>query len=130
MKPHRRQWSNDEKTYILDQFRVKLWEPSSGPEVNETKIDFECEMVVCEVNAFLRTDEDYTEESFCWLNDQCKYTDSDRYSILQHNFQRRNGEFYRSQLLHSEENIIFTKNRESCSSVARFYVFLLLLLIS
>ena len=52
-------WSNSsEKTLMHDQFRVDLWEPVT--EYEEIKLVIECQMVVCEVNAFAQAPIDQT----------------------------------------------------------------------
>jgi len=81
-QPTRVQWADaNEKTYILDQFKVDLWEPISGSD--EIQIFLECTMVLCSVPAFAQP---AAAESICKLpENSCQ----DRYDNLQSSIVRR-----------------------------------------
>ena len=72
-KATRVQWTNSSaKTYLIDQFRVDLWDNSVQ---NETNYFFECQMVLCEVDGFFQS----IAHSICKLpDDRC----TSRYSNL------------------------------------------------
>ena len=82
-RPTRVQWANPgEKTYIIDQFKVDLWDPEVADE--EIKIFIECQMVICELEAFFQSTID---QSMCQLPQH--NTCTNRYDNLYNVISRR-----------------------------------------
>merc|ERR1719334_732288 len=91
-KASRVQWADpDEKTYVIDQFKVDLWDPQID-DAEEIKVFFECTMTLCSLPAFTQP---AVDQSMCRLPaDAC----TDRYDNLQAQARRR-----RSTVLKSED---------------------------
>merc|ERR1719262_176272 len=114
MKDQRIQFADSNaKTYIVDQFAVDLWNPNTEPTDN-IKVMVECDMVACEVDEFSRTDEGYGPESFCWLNNDCRYDEGSRYSNLINSRVRQSrnepATYDRSRLQHAKCENCFSYN--------------------
>ena len=136
MRATRVQFANpDNKTYMVDQFMIDLWDPNTGITIDpldKIKIEIECEMVACEVEEFFRTDSNYTQNSFCWLNDHCTTDDDSRYTNLKNTNLRagqyQEGKTYEhSQSVKSNGNIIYQAPGSSVVATAYFSVIVLLI---